>query len=270
MAPEILRYEKYDAKADLWSVGAVLFEMSVGRPPFRAQNHVDLLRKIERGEDKIKFPDEKKLDEDSDKVPTKVSPDVKALIRGLLKRNPSERMGFDDFFREASAVVTGGPAAELSSVEDISPRHAANATTGRAHRPPPAIPRSPTSSTAPTSARTDARGDFLVTAATAAYASPPAPNMPPSPRSSTPAAAAAFAATAPTPPPPTPPRIPSYAEAAEPLPFARRPSSGPSSASSGASGLKRPPSATSVPSRRPSGSGEMVQNAEGLHTRRGR
>ncbi len=24
MAPEILRYEKYDAKADLWSVGAVL------------------------------------------------------------------------------------------------------------------------------------------------------------------------------------------------------------------------------------------------------
>ena len=59
MAPEILRYEKYDAKADLWSVGAVLFEMVTGKPPFRAQNHVELLRKIERGEDKIKFPDER-------------------------------------------------------------------------------------------------------------------------------------------------------------------------------------------------------------------
>lgn len=46
MAPEILRYEKYDAKADLWSVGAVLYEMSVGKPPFRAQNHIDLLRKV--------------------------------------------------------------------------------------------------------------------------------------------------------------------------------------------------------------------------------
>ena len=46
MAPEILRYEKYDAKADLWSVGTVLYEMVVGRPPFRATNHVELLRKI--------------------------------------------------------------------------------------------------------------------------------------------------------------------------------------------------------------------------------
>ena len=42
MAPEILRYENYDAKADLWSVGAVLYEMCVGKPPFRAANHVEL------------------------------------------------------------------------------------------------------------------------------------------------------------------------------------------------------------------------------------
>lgn len=37
MAPEILRYEKYNAKADLWSVGAVLYEMVVGKPPFKAE-----------------------------------------------------------------------------------------------------------------------------------------------------------------------------------------------------------------------------------------
>ena len=48
MAPEILRYEKYDAKADLWSVGAVLYEMAVGKAPFRALNHIELLKKIER------------------------------------------------------------------------------------------------------------------------------------------------------------------------------------------------------------------------------
>ena len=58
MAPEILRYEKYDARADLWSVGTVLYEMMTGKPPFRASNHVDLLRRIEKGEDKIKFADE--------------------------------------------------------------------------------------------------------------------------------------------------------------------------------------------------------------------
>ncbi len=87
MAPEILRYEKYDAKADLWSVGTVLYEMMVGKPPFRASNHVELLRKIERGEDRIKFPEEVVL-----------SDSMKKLIRGLLKRNPVERISFGDFF----------------------------------------------------------------------------------------------------------------------------------------------------------------------------
>ena len=87
MAPEILRYEKYDAKADLWSVGTVLYEMMVGRPPFRASNHVELLRKIERGEDKLQFPDDAIL-----------SDSMKKLIRGLLKRGPVERMSFRDFF----------------------------------------------------------------------------------------------------------------------------------------------------------------------------
>ncbi len=30
MAPEILQFQKYDAKADLWSVGTILFELMVG------------------------------------------------------------------------------------------------------------------------------------------------------------------------------------------------------------------------------------------------
>lgn len=87
MAPEILRYEKYDAKADLWSVGTVLYEMVVGKPPFRATNHVELLRKIEKGEDRIRFPED-----------STASEDIKSLIRGLLKRNPVERLNFPEFF----------------------------------------------------------------------------------------------------------------------------------------------------------------------------
>ncbi|KAH9974492.1 kinase-like domain-containing protein [Lactifluus volemus] len=54
MAPEILSGQKYDAKADLWSVGAVLYEMSVGKAPFRAANHIELLRKIDHSKG-IKF-----------------------------------------------------------------------------------------------------------------------------------------------------------------------------------------------------------------------
>lgn len=33
MAPEILQFHKYDAKADLWSVGTILFELVVGEYP---------------------------------------------------------------------------------------------------------------------------------------------------------------------------------------------------------------------------------------------
>lgn len=94
MAPEILRYEKYDAKADLWSVGAVLFEMVCGRPPFRANNHVELLRKIEAADNVIRFTRD-----------TVVSPDIKALIRALLKRSPVERLTFENFF--IHEVITG-------------------------------------------------------------------------------------------------------------------------------------------------------------------
>ncbi|KAI9817008.1 MAG: Serine/threonine-protein kinase ulk2 [Phylliscum demangeonii] len=90
MAPEILRYEKYDAKADLWSVGTVLYEMVVGRPPFRASNHVELLRRIERGEDRIGFPEG-----------LAVSDEMKKLIRTLLKRNPVERVSFSSLFNSS-------------------------------------------------------------------------------------------------------------------------------------------------------------------------
>ncbi|CAM1502971.1 Fc.00g077470.m01.CDS01 [Cosmosporella sp. VM-42] len=106
MAPEILRYERYDAKADLWSVGTVLYEMATGRPPFRARNHVELLRKIEAAEDVIKFPRE-----------VNISSDLKALIRALLKRSPVERLSFENFFNH-SVVTSDIP----GLVEDDLPR----------------------------------------------------------------------------------------------------------------------------------------------------
>ncbi|KAF2405415.1 kinase-like protein [Trichodelitschia bisporula] len=90
MAPEILRYEKYDAKADLWSVGTVLHEMMVGKPPFRANNHIELLRRIEKNEDRIKFVEG-----------LVISDGMKKLIRALLKKNPAERISYESFFEHA-------------------------------------------------------------------------------------------------------------------------------------------------------------------------
>jgi serine/threonine-protein kinase ULK/ATG1 len=149
MAPEILKGEKYDAKSDLWSIGAIIFEMLTGRTPFRAQNHIELLRKIERSDGWIRFPDESADDHQFQvreyhgiiprkighrkSYPHSISPqlglhvgslgsspryrissqvsasspipeDLKTLIRALLKRNPVERMTFEEFFMNPTIV----------------------------------------------------------------------------------------------------------------------------------------------------------------------
>ncbi|KAI9442103.1 kinase-like protein [Lactarius psammicola] len=110
MAPEILSYQKYDAKADLWSVGAVLYEMSVGKAPFRASNHIELLKKIDHSKG-IKFPDEDPLHQPrpGEDPPQVVPPDVKGLIRTLLRRNPVERASFEDFFKSEAMTNSKFP-----------------------------------------------------------------------------------------------------------------------------------------------------------------
>ena len=43
MAPEVLKGQAYDEKADLWSVGVILFEMLTRRVPFTGENQIQLL-----------------------------------------------------------------------------------------------------------------------------------------------------------------------------------------------------------------------------------
>lgn len=92
MAPEILRHERYDNKADLWSAGTVLFEMIAGRPPFHGENHIDLLRNIERKN--LKIPPD-----------LKISKECMHLLRILLDTNRMSRAGFRDFLQASDAFV---------------------------------------------------------------------------------------------------------------------------------------------------------------------
>ncbi|KAE8989971.1 hypothetical protein PF011_g18553 [Phytophthora fragariae] len=87
MAPEILKFQKYDAKADLWSVGTILFEMVAGHPPYGGANHVQLLANIER--QPLRFP------------PTlQLSRECRHLLVALLQRKPALRLGFAEFFAD--------------------------------------------------------------------------------------------------------------------------------------------------------------------------
>lgn len=86
---------RYDAKADLWSVGTVLFEMIAGRPPFNGENHIDLLRNIQRKA--VRLPPD-----------VRVSKACVNLLRLLLNRNPLSRAGFKEFFEACDAFVALG------------------------------------------------------------------------------------------------------------------------------------------------------------------
>lgn len=37
-APEVIMSQNYDAKAYLWSIGTVIYQCLVGKPPFQVRN----------------------------------------------------------------------------------------------------------------------------------------------------------------------------------------------------------------------------------------
>ncbi|KAG9138640.1 hypothetical protein Leryth_020485 [Lithospermum erythrorhizon] len=87
MAPEIMQLQKYNAKADLWSVGAILFQLVTGRTPFTGNNQMQLLQNILKSTD-LQFPPDMK----------DLSSDCMDLCRKLLRCNPVERLTFEEFF----------------------------------------------------------------------------------------------------------------------------------------------------------------------------
>lgn len=88
MAPEIFMDQKYDAKADLWSVGAILYQLVVGRPPFDGNSQLQLFQNI-LASTELPFPP---------KILKELPSDCVDLCRSLLRRNPDERLTFKAFF----------------------------------------------------------------------------------------------------------------------------------------------------------------------------
>ncbi|XP_020233047.1 serine/threonine-protein kinase ATG1c [Cajanus cajan] len=86
MAPEIMQLQKYDAKADLWSVGAILFQLVTGRTPFTGNNQIQLLQNIMKSTE-LQFPSDN----------PSPSSECKDLCQKLLRRNPVPSLSFIDF-----------------------------------------------------------------------------------------------------------------------------------------------------------------------------
>lgn len=81
VAPEILEGTPYDQRADMWSVGVILYILLGGYPPFIESTQRDLFRKIRRGE--YEFHEE---------YWGTVSAEAKELISSLLTVKASNRL----------------------------------------------------------------------------------------------------------------------------------------------------------------------------------
>ena len=92
MDPEILKKlnhmdnepKGYDEKVDIWSLGTLCYEMLIGKATFEADNMVDLVKKIEKGEYTI---------------PTTLSKEVVSFLNAMLQYDSKTRLNAEELSR---------------------------------------------------------------------------------------------------------------------------------------------------------------------------
>uniref|UniRef100_A0A2K6MNB1 Serine/threonine-protein kinase n=1 Tax=Rhinopithecus bieti TaxID=61621 RepID=A0A2K6MNB1_RHIBE len=101
MAPEVIMSQHYDGKADLWSIGTIVYQCLTGKAPFQASSPQDLRLFYEKNKTLVPI------------IPRETSAPLRQLLLALLQRNHKERMDFDEFFHhpflDASPSVRKSP-----------------------------------------------------------------------------------------------------------------------------------------------------------------
>ncbi|KAK5578213.1 hypothetical protein RB653_003166 [Dictyostelium firmibasis] len=78
MAPELIQHSTCGKAVDWWSIGILMYDMMIGKPPFEHKNRALMQEKIIS--EKPKFP-------------KFVSSSARSLINGLLTKDPTRRLG---------------------------------------------------------------------------------------------------------------------------------------------------------------------------------
>src|SRR5262249_14450167 len=108
MAPEQARGEAVDHRADLFSLGSVLYALCTGRPPFRAASTLAVLRRVS---------------EDTPRPVREINPHIPTWLVEIMNRlhakAPAQR------FQSAAEVsrLLGRPLALLNRAGQAPPRH---------------------------------------------------------------------------------------------------------------------------------------------------
>ncbi|KAL2707837.1 Serine/threonine-protein kinase YPK3 [Kluyveromyces marxianus] len=86
-APEILEGEPYSQNCDWYSLGCLVYDMLVGKPPFTGANHKVILNKI-------------KKEKNGAKIPSYLSDGMKDYLGALLKKDPTKRWDVDKYWSQ--------------------------------------------------------------------------------------------------------------------------------------------------------------------------
>lgn len=84
MAPEVAHGRQFNEKADLWSLGIILFEMIAGKVPFKGTTHLEILQLIDKGQ--YSLPEG-----------IQISQVCKNMITSLIMTDVEIRINFKDF-----------------------------------------------------------------------------------------------------------------------------------------------------------------------------
>ena len=82
MSPEQIEDSKYNEKSDIWSAGCILYEIAALHPPFEANTHYALAKKIQAGR--------------VERIPQRYSEELMRVIRWMLNVNQEKRPSVED------------------------------------------------------------------------------------------------------------------------------------------------------------------------------
>ncbi|XP_068422826.1 serine/threonine-protein kinase ULK1a isoform X2 [Clinocottus analis] len=128
MAPEVIMSKNYDAKADLWSIGTIVYQCLTGKAPFHASTPQELRLFYESNMTVLPS------------IPKETSSNLRHLLLGLLQRNHKERIGFDEFFHHpfletSSSTKKCSPVPEISFPSSGSVSSSSSSTTSQLTSP---------------------------------------------------------------------------------------------------------------------------------------
>ncbi|XP_074643848.1 serine/threonine-protein kinase unc-51-like isoform X2 [Tubulanus polymorphus] len=121
MAPEVIMSLQYDAKADLWSIGTIVFQCLTGKAPFQAQTPQQLKQFYEKHAHL------------APNIPSGTSPELRDLLLQMLKRNAKDRIEFDDFFRHP--FLTQGTKSETGYAVPVPRNRRTSSSSGTSESP---------------------------------------------------------------------------------------------------------------------------------------